>query len=128
MTLSVCCVTNDPGARVAAILSQLRPVAQEIVLAVDSRRLHGLVLALAQGVPAVAVDPISGGAKVLAQARALDWPASMAVDAFDHATLVRHFEWCLTPAARERARASVAAGLEDAAEIRDALVAYLGRT
>ncbi len=37
MTLSVCCLTSDPGARVAAILSQLRPVADEIVVAVDSR-------------------------------------------------------------------------------------------
>ena len=37
MTLSVCCLTKDPGARVAALLGQLRPVADEIVLAVDSR-------------------------------------------------------------------------------------------
>jgi hypothetical protein len=38
MTLSVFCLTNDPGARVAAIMRQLRPVAEEIVIAVDSRR------------------------------------------------------------------------------------------
>jgi hypothetical protein len=37
MTLSVCCPTSDPGPRVAAILRQLRPVADEIVVAVDSR-------------------------------------------------------------------------------------------
>lgn len=37
MTLSVCCLTSDPGARVAAIMRQLRPVAEEIVVAVDSR-------------------------------------------------------------------------------------------
>jgi hypothetical protein len=37
MTLSVCCLTRDPGARVAAIMHQLRPVCQEIVIAVDSR-------------------------------------------------------------------------------------------
>lgn len=37
MTLSVCCLTGDPGARVAAIMRQLRPVADEIVVAVDSR-------------------------------------------------------------------------------------------
>jgi hypothetical protein len=36
-TLSVCCLTKDPGARVAAIMRQLRPVADEIVIAVDSR-------------------------------------------------------------------------------------------
>jgi hypothetical protein len=37
MRLSVCCMTSDPGARVASILGQLRPVCDEIVLAVDSR-------------------------------------------------------------------------------------------
>jgi len=37
MTLSVCCLTSDPGARVAALLRQLRPVCGEIVVAVDSR-------------------------------------------------------------------------------------------
>ncbi len=37
MTLSVCCLTSDPGARVAAIMRQLRPVADEIVIAVNSR-------------------------------------------------------------------------------------------
>jgi hypothetical protein len=36
-TLSVCCLTSDPGARVAAIMRQLRPIADEIVIAVDSR-------------------------------------------------------------------------------------------
>lgn len=37
MTLSVCCLTSDPGARVAALLHQLRPVSEEIVVAVDLR-------------------------------------------------------------------------------------------
>jgi hypothetical protein len=38
-------------------------------------RLHGLVLALRVGVPPIAVDPVVGGAKVTAQARACGWPA-----------------------------------------------------
>jgi hypothetical protein len=37
VTLSVCCLTADPGPRVAAVLGQLRDVADEIVVAVDSR-------------------------------------------------------------------------------------------
>ncbi len=37
MTLSVCCLTADPGPRVAAILKPLRLVADEIVVAADSR-------------------------------------------------------------------------------------------
>ena len=34
-SLSVCCVTADPPAQVAASLRALRPVADEIVVAVD---------------------------------------------------------------------------------------------
>ena len=37
MTLSVACCTRDPGPQVAAALEQLEPVADEIVIAADSR-------------------------------------------------------------------------------------------
>ena len=37
MKLSVCCLTADPGPRVAAVLGQLRNAADEVVVAVDSR-------------------------------------------------------------------------------------------
>jgi polysaccharide pyruvyl transferase WcaK-like protein len=39
-----------------------------------TNRLHGLVLGLKNSIPVVAVDPIAGGGKVTAQARALGWP------------------------------------------------------
>ncbi len=42
--------------------------------AVVTTRLHGLVLALRNGVPAIAVDPVAGGAKVTAQAAVWGWP------------------------------------------------------
>ncbi|PWJ54714.1 Polysaccharide pyruvyl transferase [Quadrisphaera granulorum] len=48
--------------------------------AVVTMRLHGLVLALAAGVPAVAVDPVAGGGKVSAQARAWGWPAVISAE------------------------------------------------
>jgi hypothetical protein len=35
--LSVCCLTVDPPAQVASVLARLRPVADEVVVAVDSR-------------------------------------------------------------------------------------------
>lgn len=41
---------------------------------VVTTRLHGLVLALRNGVPALAVDPVTDGAKVAAQGRAWNWP------------------------------------------------------
>ena len=37
VTLSVCCLTADPGPRVAAVLADFREFAEEIVVAVDSR-------------------------------------------------------------------------------------------
>jgi polysaccharide pyruvyl transferase WcaK-like protein len=37
-------------------------------------RLHGMVYSLKNGVPAVAIDAIAGGAKIAAQARTLGWP------------------------------------------------------
>lgn len=36
MSLSVCCVTNGPAGRIGALLELLRPVADEIVVAVDA--------------------------------------------------------------------------------------------
>ncbi|WP_245562859.1 polysaccharide pyruvyl transferase family protein [Nocardia araoensis] len=73
--------------------------------AVVTTRLHGLVLGLRAGIPVLAVDPIAGGGKVTAQARALEWPALVSAeqtadaDAFD-----QWWRWCLSPAGRERAR------------------------
>lgn len=69
-------------------------------------RLHGLVLALAQAVPALAVDPVEGGGKVTAQAAAWEWPAVLSAgdlhsgdsDAFDR--LDRWWQWCRSPVAR----------------------------
>ncbi|MEV6904984.1 polysaccharide pyruvyl transferase family protein [Amycolatopsis sp. NPDC051372] len=75
---------------------------------VVTTRLHGLVLGLKAGVPVVAVDPVSGGGKVTAQGRALDWPVVAASDAGDRALLDDRLAWCLS--ADGRARAATGAG------------------
>lgn len=68
-------------------------------------------LALKKRVPALAVDPVAGGAKVAAQARAWSWPAVVTVPEaegvplLDPAELDRWWEWALSP--HGRARASV---------------------
>ncbi|WP_019545560.1 polysaccharide pyruvyl transferase family protein [Streptomyces sulphureus] len=59
-------------------------------------RLHGLVLALRSGVPALAVDPVAGGAKVSAQAQAMRWPALVHAEQMDDATLAYWWEWVRT--------------------------------
>ncbi|MFI6007478.1 polysaccharide pyruvyl transferase family protein [Streptomyces sp. NPDC051243] len=66
-------------------------------------RLHGLVLALRAGTPVLAVDPVVGGAKVTAQARACHWPALVPAERLDTGELDRWWNWCLT-CGRETAR------------------------
>jgi Polysaccharide pyruvyl transferase len=73
--------------------------------ALVTARLHGLVLALKQGVPALAVDPIAGGAKVAAQAAALGWPAVVRAEELSASRLQSCLRWCLGDAARRQARA-----------------------
>lgn len=73
---------------------------------VVTTRLHGLVLALRNGVPALAVDPVVEGAKVADQGRAWDWPVltvSTAERGLDAASLDRWWDWCLTEGRREAA-------------------------
>lgn len=70
--------------------------------AVLTTRMHGLVLALRAGVPALAVDPVAGGGKVTAQARALGWPAVVPAEEVCPDTLDRWWRWCGSGRVRER--------------------------
>jgi hypothetical protein len=77
---------------------------------VITMRMHGLVLALKHGVPALAVDPVAGGAKVTAQAQAWQWPAVVTIspdespeEALDSSRLDEWRDWCLSPAGRDAA-------------------------
>ncbi len=71
--------------------------------AVVTTRMHGLVLALKNGVPAVAVDPVPGGAKVRRQAATLDWPAALVPEELSPERVVADLTWALGPEARARA-------------------------
>ncbi|MEU0738888.1 polysaccharide pyruvyl transferase family protein [Streptomyces sp. NPDC006134] len=92
--------------RLCATPAQLEAVLTRLDLVVTDR-LHGLVLALRAGTPALAIDPVAGGAKVSAQARACGWPALLAAEDAEGpglaAGLERWWEWCLGEG-RERAR------------------------
>jgi hypothetical protein len=67
-------------------------------------RLHGTVLALKNGVPVVAVDPVAGGAKISRQAEVVGWPHCFSSDVSE-ADLERAFDDCLRDEARVMARA-----------------------
>lgn len=92
---------------------------------VVTTRLHGLVLALRNGVPALAVDPVAGGAKVAAQGRAWNWPV-ITVDDPEHGPhtedLDRLWHWCSSEGRRvARVRAA-----EPVSSLTGGLVAALG--
>lgn len=92
---------------------------------VVTTRLHGLVLALKNGVPALAVDPVAGGAKVAAQAAAWGWPvllpgsgdpdptvpdrAELDRAELDRAELDRLWAWCRSAEGRARAGSALGA-------------------
>ncbi|MFG2352371.1 polysaccharide pyruvyl transferase family protein [Streptomyces sp. NPDC048521] len=67
---------------------------------VVTTRLHGLVLALRTGTPVIAVDPVAGGAKVSAQARAMGWPALVDAAAPTQEVLDHWWDWALSEPGR----------------------------
>jgi hypothetical protein len=73
---------------------QLRAVLATLDLVVTDR-LHGMVLALRAGTPALVVDPVRGGAKVTAQAHACRWPAVVPAERAGPAEFDRWWAWCL---------------------------------
>jgi hypothetical protein len=76
---------------------------------VVTTRLHGLVLALKNGVPALAIDPVAGGAKVAGQAAAWNWPVLLprpGDPALNRSELDRLWAWCLSPAAASQAQSA----------------------
>ncbi|WP_055490906.1 polysaccharide pyruvyl transferase family protein [Streptomyces sp. TP-A0356] len=81
--------------RLCATPAQFESVLARMDLVVTDR-LHGLVLALRGGVPVLAVDPVSGGAKLTAQADACDWPALVPADHLSIRRLDYWWQWCLT--------------------------------
>ncbi|WP_432492009.1 polysaccharide pyruvyl transferase family protein [Kineococcus auxinigenes] len=112
------------------------PATAEQVLAVVSRldvvvttRLHGLVLALRAGVPALAVDPVAGGGKVSAQARAWGWPGLLSAEevlaAGGGGALDEQLAWCTCGSGRAAAAAARAEAPAAGSEQLDALSAAL---
>jgi Polysaccharide pyruvyl transferase len=106
-------------AQVESVLSRLD--------AVVTTRLHGLVLALKVGVPALAVDAVAGGGKVSRQAAALDWAAIVGVEATDDQAMRQKLDWCLSARAREEAAHRAANGRRGLGRVRDELLGLLER-
>lgn len=109
-----------------------RPLDVEALIArldaMVTTRMHGLVLALKHGVPALAVDPVRGGAKILAQARAVDWPAVLTAEEATPQRMAELFEFCLGDDGHAAARASAQRALELTQRTREEFLAALSET
>jgi Polysaccharide pyruvyl transferase len=85
------------------------PQIESVIARMDcviTTRMHGLVLALRNGVPAVAIDPHPGGRKIFRQAEVVGWPHVVTIDKLVPEKLREALDVCLSPAGREQAQAS----------------------
>jgi hypothetical protein len=113
--------------RLCASPGQLESILRRLDVVVTTR-MHGLVLALKNGVPALAVDPVAGGGKLSEQATAWLWPALVTADGIDGRSLDRQWAWCLSARGRLAAAASAArARRSSPAHVRD-LLRILGQS
>jgi hypothetical protein len=87
---------GDPGGKrsAASVYSLMSRV--DFVL---TTRLHGIVYALKAGKPVIAIDPVAGGDKVSAQARAVGWPKVILAEDATEPWLDQAADWCLSAAA-----------------------------
>lgn len=72
------------------------PEVESLIARMDvvvTTRLHGTVLALKNGVPSVAVDPIAWGAKIRRQAETVGWPVVFTADTLTDAALQEAFDY-----------------------------------
>ncbi|WP_328842595.1 polysaccharide pyruvyl transferase family protein [Nakamurella leprariae] len=110
--------------RLAARPEQFEAIVRRLDVMVTTR-LHGLVLALKAGVPAVAVDPVEGGGKVAAQAAAWQWPAFLLPHELTADRLDELVAWCRSDAGRTAAHAMAAGAPRAAAVSLDAVLALV---
>jgi hypothetical protein len=90
---------NQTGLRTAAEVESLIACMDMVI----TTRLHGMVLALKNGVPALAIDSVAGGDKISRQAQTIGWRTCFLADTVDDQSLQRGFEFCLTKEAKAAA-------------------------
>ena len=115
--------TNSTGQRTAAEVESLLARMDVVV----TTRLHGLVLALKNGVPVVAVDPGNEGDKIRRQAESVGWPVVFGVDEVTDEGLRRALEFCATAEARALAAECAGRARAEGTRVRDLLMAELAR-
>jgi hypothetical protein len=90
-------------------------------------RLHGFVLALKNGVPVIAVDPVAGGAKISRQARLVGWPLLFQTEEATPKRLQEAFDFCNTREARSLAIESSHKAKSILSEARETFIQKMSR-
>jgi hypothetical protein len=114
---------NSTGLRSSAEIESLIARMDAVV----TTRLHGMVLALKNGVPAIAIDPEVGGAKIRRQAEMLGWPVVFNVDDLTEEALQEAFDYCLSEDARAKAKECYQRAMKIVQEVRDQFISVLDR-
>lgn len=91
-----------------------------------TNRLHGLVLAIREGVPVIALDGIAGGDKVTSQAKSIGWPKVICADQVTSAWLDDALAWCLSPEGRRNADACRERACQSLAPLKSDFASALG--
>ena len=86
---------------------------------VITTRLHGAVLALKNGVPAIPIDPIAGGAKITNQIKTIQWPILFNAEHLGDEPLETAFTYCLTESARMQAKECASKAMVRVEQIRE---------
>jgi hypothetical protein len=121
VSIDTALANNQGGLRTAAQVESMIARMDMVI----TTRLHGMAFALKNGVPALVIDAVAGGAKVLAQAKTIGWEPVFTADSINAARLGRAFDVCLTQEARARTQSCcqravvLLQGLED--QVLDAL-------
>lgn len=113
------CTGLESEAQIEALIARV-----DVLL---TTRLHGLVYALKHGVPALALDPVASGDKIISQARTLGWPHAYLTEEATEETLSAAIDFCLSPQARARARECAAGAKNAFSQVRSAFLAALER-
>jgi len=92
---------------------------------VITTRLHGMVLSLKNEVPVVAIDAISGGAKVTRQAETIGWNIVFSVTNLNDEKLQQAFDYCLSEDGRRKAGECRTHALASVNKIREEFIAAM---
>lgn len=84
-------------------------------------RLHGLVMALKNGVPAIVIDTVPGGGKIRRQCARIGWDCVFGFDALDDAALDEALRVALSPEGRAAARRCADLARREVLALRDRL-------